>query len=267
VPKTIGELYDLVDRYEPDLIWSDGDWDAPSEYWDAPSFLAWLANDSPVRDSVVWNDRWGKGCTCVHGSYLTCSDRYSPGHKVARKWENAMTLDAHSWGFRRNAGAGDYLSFAALMAQLASTVACGGNLLVNVGPAADGSIPAIMQERLLQMGAWLGVHGAAVYGTAPWRAQNDTAAAAWYTAAPGGAVFAIFLKWPAGGAPLRLAAPVFAGAAETRATLLTAGGGVACAVAGAPGAPGVAVALPAYAPDLAGAGTDVAWAVRLEGVA
>lgn len=98
VPKTMGELYDLVERYEPDLLWSDGDWDAPDTYWDAPTFLAWAANDSPVANSIVWNDRWGKGTTCIHGSFLTCSDRYSPGHIVNKKWENAMTLDAHSWG-------------------------------------------------------------------------------------------------------------------------------------------------------------------------
>lgn len=85
VQKTFGELYDLVDRYQPDLFWSDGDWDAPDEYWNAPSFLAWLANDSPVADSVVWNDRWGKGTNCKHGSYWTCQDRYSPGKTVGHK--------------------------------------------------------------------------------------------------------------------------------------------------------------------------------------
>jgi alpha-L-fucosidase len=169
--------------------------------------------------------------------------------------------------YRRNARAQDYLSFADLLAQLASTVSCGGNILINVGPAADGSIPVPMQERLLQLGAWLRVNGAAVYATTPWRAQNETAAAAWYTAAsaaPGADVYALLLRWPAGGV-LRLTAPV--AGAGARATLLTAGGAVACAVAGAPGgAPGVTITLPAYAPDLAGTGTDVAWAVRLEGV-
>jgi alpha-L-fucosidase len=177
-----------------------------------------------------------------------------------------MTLDTQSWGYRRNAKARDYLSFLDLITQLASTVSCGGNLLVNVGPASDGTIPMPMQERLLQMGAWLRVNGPAIYATTAWRAQNETAAAAWYTAssaAPGADVFALLLRWPAGGV-LNLTAPV-AGAAM-RATLLTAGGGVACAIKGT-GARGVTVTLPAYAPDLAGTGTDVAWAVRLEGVA
>jgi alpha-L-fucosidase len=72
----MGELYDLVERYEPDLIWSDGDWEAPDGYWNAPEFLAWLANDSPVSSSAVWNDRWGKGTTCKHGS---CERRQQAG--------------------------------------------------------------------------------------------------------------------------------------------------------------------------------------------
>jgi len=91
---TISELVDLVTRYEPEVIWSDGDWSAGDAYWQAPAFLAWLANDSPVKDTVVWNDRWGKGDGCKHGSYFTCSDRYNPGALQSRKWENAV----RGWG-------------------------------------------------------------------------------------------------------------------------------------------------------------------------
>ena len=178
-----------------------------------------------------------------------------------------MTLDRHSWGFRRNArAADDYLSFAELMQQLTSTVACGGNLLVNVGPALDGTINALMEERLLQMGAWLKVNGAAIYATVPWRAQNETARSLWYTAAsaaPTTDVFALLLEWPAGGR-LNLTLPV-AGAAM-KATLLVAGGELPAAISGNAGAAGVDVQLPPYAPNLCGTGTDVAWAVRITGV-
>jgi len=199
---------------------------------------------------------------------LNFQDRYNPGKLTGHKWENSMTLDRHSWGFRRNARAAtDYLSFAELMQQLTSTVACGGNLLVNVGPALDGTINTLMEERLLQMGAWLRVNGAAIYATVPWRAQNESKAAnLWYTAAsaaPTSDVFALLLTWPASGL-LKLTVPV-AGAAM-KATLLAARGELPAAISGTPGAAGVDIQLPAYAPDLCGTGTDVAWAVRISGV-
>ncbi|RTG90922.1 alpha-L-fucosidase [Schistosoma bovis] len=94
------ELYDLVLRYKPEVIWSDGD-AGPDTYWNSTQFLAWLYNESPVKDTVVTNDRWGNGCPCKHGGYYSCDDRYHPGKLVRHKWENCMTLDCCSWGFRR----------------------------------------------------------------------------------------------------------------------------------------------------------------------
>lgn len=240
---TMAELRDLVTRYEPDLLWSDGDWVGPDSYWNAPGeFLAWLVNESPVKDSVVFNDRWGIGDTCHHGSFLTCSDRYSPTTLQPRKWENAMTLDYHSWGYRRNAPLSDYMPLSELLRELASTLAYGGNLLINVGPALDGTIPVIMEERLLGLGAWLAVNGEGVYGTSPWtRAQNESAAHAFYTAAPArGAVYVHLLAWPRGGA-LNLTQPVAGGAMS--AQLFAAQGALPVAVAGTPGAPGLRLQL------------------------
>ena len=152
-----------------------------------------------------------------------------------------MTLDAHSWGYRRNAPASDYLSLGALLQQLVTTVAYGGNLLVNVGPALDGTIPVIMEERLLSMGAWLGVNGEGVYSTSPWRVQNESAVHAYYTAAKtGGAVYAHLLAWPPSGA-FSLSLPV--AASGMTAQLLTAGGGLPVQLLGTPGKAGLTLHL------------------------
>ena len=91
--KVLPELRDLVTRYQPDVLWSDGDWEASPDYWDSLQFLSWLYSSSPVKESVVTNDRWGRGVLCKHGDFFTCSDRYNPGVLQHHKWENAMTID------------------------------------------------------------------------------------------------------------------------------------------------------------------------------
>ncbi|XP_070580011.1 alpha-L-fucosidase-like [Ptychodera flava] len=190
------QMYEIVNTYKPEVVWSDGDWEAPDTYWNSTEFLAWLYNDSPVKDTVVTNDRWGKGDTCKHGGYYTCNDRYNPGVLQKHKWENCMTIDKHSWGYRRNSLLSDYLDMDNLTQILAETVSCGGNLLMNVGPTSDGRIAPIFEERLRQMGSWLKVNGEAIYSSKPWTHQNDTVTPGiWYTS-KADAVYGIVLDWP-----------------------------------------------------------------------
>lgn len=198
------ELKELIRTYKPEVLWSDGEWEAPTEYWDSLDFLSWLYNESPVKDTVVSNDRWGSGTLCKHGGFFTCTDRYNPGVLQAHKWENAMTVDRQSWGHRRNMQLKDVLSMDELIETLVITVSCGGNLLMNIGPSSDGSIEPIFQERLRQMGSWLGVNGEGIYQTNPWQVQNDTLnSKVWYTskveAKDGVVVFAHVLGWPEDG--------------------------------------------------------------------
>lgn len=197
--KTMPELYELVNTYKPEIIWSDGEWEAPDTYWNSKEFLAWLYNDSPVKDTVVANDRWGKGDMCLHGGYLTCQDRYNPSVKQAKKFENAMTIDKDHWGFRREARLEDFYSTKELLATFAQTVSCGGNMLMNVGPTNYGTIQPIYEERLLEFGQWMSINGEAIYSTRPWSSQKDNATNAWYTAKKtqfGSYVYAILLAWP-----------------------------------------------------------------------
>ncbi|XP_050414721.1 alpha-L-fucosidase [Patella vulgata] len=201
--KTLPELYEIVNAYKPEVIWSDGDWEANSTYWNSTEFLAWLYTDSPVKDTVVTNDRWGKDATCKHGGYFTCQDRFNPGVVQKRKFENAMTIDKYSWGYRRDARLSDYLTIEELLKTFVETVSCGGNMLMNIGPTKEGTIAPIFQERLLQMGSWMTVNGEGIRATHPWKHQNDTLTkGVWYTEkrdSTGGLnVYAINLNWPTG---------------------------------------------------------------------
>lgn len=208
------DIKQLVNDYEPSVIWADGDWEALDSYWNSTDLLAWLYNDSPVRDEVVVNDRWGIGIPCHHGDFYNCADRYNPGQLQNHKWENAFTIDRQSWGYRRNIELSEIMSTDEILEELVSTVSCGGNVLINIGPTKEGTITPIFQERLLVLGEWLKMNGEAIYGTSPWTAQNDTKNGdIWYTCkkieynamqptAPPkstdilAAIYAIFLKWP-----------------------------------------------------------------------
>ncbi|XP_076257939.1 tissue alpha-L-fucosidase-like [Rhynchophorus ferrugineus] len=197
VQKAMPELYELVNNYEPSIIWSDGAWENPDTYWNATDFIAWLYNESPVKDFVVTNDRWGQDVTCKHGGYYTCNDRYLPDELQEKKWENAMSLDRYSFGYRRNANYEDYLSFDELVTTVIQTVAYGGNILINIGPGHDGTINMIFQERLLELGDWLSINGEAIYESSPWTvAQKDNLTQNVYYTIRNGNYYASFLKWP-----------------------------------------------------------------------
>ncbi|KAE9411756.1 hypothetical protein Angca_007972, partial [Angiostrongylus cantonensis] len=73
------QLIEIVSLYKPEIIWSDGDWGKSDDYWRSKEFLAWLYNASPVKDTVVVNDRWGGDTIGKHGGFLTFSDHYDPG--------------------------------------------------------------------------------------------------------------------------------------------------------------------------------------------
>jgi alpha-L-fucosidase len=157
------QFRDLVTRYQPALIFSDGEWDMPSAEWRSEELLAWLFNESPVKDQVVINDRWGKETRHHHGGYWTTE--YAAGlQDDSHAWEESRGM-AYSYGYSRAERIEDYKSGRELILILIDLVSRGGNLLLDIGPAADGTIPPIMEERLLEMGDWLKVNGEAIYGT------------------------------------------------------------------------------------------------------
>jgi alpha-L-fucosidase len=168
------QFKDLVTRYKPSIIFSDGEWDLPSSDWRSPELLAWLLNESAVKDEVVINDRWGKDSRHKHGGYWTTE--YTPGMSgLDHPWEESRGM-GFSYGYNRAERLDHYRTGRELVIMLVDLVSRGGNLLLDIGPDADGTIPVVMEERLVQIGDWLKVNGEAIYGTRPWKATRQWSA-------------------------------------------------------------------------------------------
>lgn len=174
VEKMIPQMKELVERYRPSIFYADGEWSYSSGQWHSLDFVTWLYNQSSVKDEIVINDRWGSDTRGLHGGYLSCEygevnsaalkEEEALKNLTRRKWEESRSIGA-SFGYNRNEDVEDYLSESQLITLLVDTVSRGGNLCLNVGPCADGTIAPLIQERLYQLGDWMDVNGEAIYGT------------------------------------------------------------------------------------------------------
>ena len=193
------QLRELVESYQPALIFSDGgEWDGGEDYWQTKQFLAWLYNEAPNRDEVVVNDRWAKDMPGKHGDYFSSEYQDSDAAGADHPWEESRGVGG-SYGYNRAENIDDYSTSKELVLELIDVVGRGGNFLLNVGPTADGRIPVVMQDRLRDIGAWLAVNGEAIYGSRQWRRvdvdEGDNRPRVHYTA-KGDDLYAICTQWP-----------------------------------------------------------------------
>ena len=150
------QLTELLTNYGPiDLVWFDGHWERTAEEWRAAELRRLVASLQP--DAIV-NDRLPG-----NGDYDT-PEQFLPITPPSRPWELCLTMN-DSWGWRPSDT--NYKSPRDLARWLADAVSRGGNLLLNVSPQADGSLPGVQVSRLRDLGEWIATHGEALIGARP----------------------------------------------------------------------------------------------------
>jgi alpha-L-fucosidase len=150
------QIHELIEKYHPMLLWNDIDWpktdramQVEADYYNA------------IPDGVI-DDRFG----IKHSDFT--SPEYEKKDTISeKKWEECRGL-GRSFGYNRAEGEKETIAPADLIALLVDIVSKNGNLLLDVGPEADGTIPPVQMERLKALGAWLKQNGEAVYDTTPW---------------------------------------------------------------------------------------------------
>jgi len=149
-----GQLEELKKNYTPDLWWFDGDWEHTAQEWGVDQIKARLTKNSP---HIIFNSRLnGKG------DYETPEIGIPVSRPEAKYWELCVTMN-DSWGFQKNDD--NYKTPLQIIDLLVDCISKGGNLLLDIGPKADGTIPKEQQHLLKELGKWTQKHSTAIYGT------------------------------------------------------------------------------------------------------
>ncbi|MFB6121771.1 MAG: alpha-L-fucosidase [Halobacteriaceae archaeon] len=194
---------ELIRETDPDLLWFDTP-QADAETVRARELIADFYNRAAARGrEVAVNDRAATGA--VHADFVT--PEYETYDEIREgKWEACRGV-GRSFGYNRAEDASHHLSARELVHLFVDVVSKNGNLLINVGPRADGTIPALQKRPLEGLGAWLDRYGAAIYGSAPWVTAEDPGAPVEvrYTHRDG-TLYATCFDWPGGDLSLSVGA-------------------------------------------------------------
>lgn len=148
------QLSELKKRYNPDLWWFDGDWEQNAKEWGSENLKKLLQKNNK---NTIFNSRLNS-----YGDYET-PEIGIPVYRPSKKyWELCMTIN-DSWGYQQNDT--NYKSPMQILDLFVDTLSKGGNLLLNISPKPDGTIPKQQKEVLKELGKWNKKHSSAVYLT------------------------------------------------------------------------------------------------------
>jgi len=203
---------ELVEKYHPDIVYFDWWIGQAAIRTNLARFAAFYYNSSLKYGDHVGVINYKDYAMQEHSGVLDL-ERGQLGDIRPLYWQTDTSVSNKSWGYIEN---DTFKSPQFVVDQLIDIVSKNGNLLMNIGPRSDGTIPEQVQQVLLDVGAWLNVNGEAIYGTRPWRTYgegptkvtagsfHDTDVANYKPedfrfTAKGDALYIIGLAWPASG--------------------------------------------------------------------
>lgn len=163
----VAKIKEVVEGYQPDLLWFDARMDRVSEAH-RQKFAAYYYNKG-----LEWGRDVGityKDEDMAKGSAILDVERGRMSDLQEYKWLTDDSVCWKSWAYLDEP---DYKTPKRLLDGLVDIVSKNGNLLLNIPPRADGTIPDEVKALLLEMGAWLDVNGEAIYGTRPWQVYGE----------------------------------------------------------------------------------------------
>jgi len=155
-------VFDLIEKYQPDVLWGDIDYPKAGEPDSDFSFAHVIERFYETSPDGVMNDRWGQ----THWDFRT--SEYEQGAHIEGDgmWERNRGI-GFSFGYNQLEGAATYLSGVEAVRILVDVVSRGGNFLLNVGPDASGRIPALQRACLEGIASWMKTNAPAIHDAEP----------------------------------------------------------------------------------------------------
>ncbi len=150
-----GQIAEILQQLNPDLWWFDGDWEHSAERWESEKVRGMILKRNP---NAIINGRL-QG----YGDYETPEQNFPVSRPVYNWWELCMTTN-DNWGFHND---NNWKTPYEVITIFVDAVSNGGNLLLDMGPRADGTIPDEQVHILKELGAWNKKHGEAIFNTLP----------------------------------------------------------------------------------------------------
>jgi len=157
------KIREVIDKYKPDYLWFDFGWAQPEFDEHKRQVLAYYYNKAAAAGNEVVVTY--KSDHLPTGAGILDLERGKIDSLTAFKWITDTSVAYNSWCFTDDL---QYKTLNTLVDNLIDRVSKNGNLLLNIAPKADGTIPDEQKDMLLGIGSWLKVYGEAIYGTRPW---------------------------------------------------------------------------------------------------